>query len=184
MPKNRAQKCTAKHRNLFMRTPSAREQVGENMDVFEAIKGRRSIRRYTKDPVSLDLVEKILDAGRWAPSASDRQPWSFIIIKDKEVKRKVAEASTYGKFLADAPLGIVVVIDPQLSPRSGGVEDGVIATQNMLLAAHALGLGTCWIGSYNSVYEEKVKTILSIPEKQASAIYNFAKLSSRVSNKN
>ncbi len=149
-----------------MRTPPAREQVGENMDVFEAIKCRRSIRSYTKDPVTLDLVKKILDAGRWAPSASNRQPWSFIIIKDKEVKRKVAEASTNGKFLADAPLGIVVVIDPQVSPRSGGVEDGAIATQNMLLAAHALGLGACWIGSYNSVYEEKVKTILSVPKNK------------------
>ncbi len=136
------------------------------MDIFEAIKGRRSIRKYTKDPVPLDLVEKILDAGRWAPSASDRQPWSFIIIKDKELKRKVAEASTSGKFLADAPIGIAVVIDPQLSPRSGGVEDGANATQNMLLAAHALGLGACWIGSYNSVYEEKVKTILSIPKNK------------------
>jgi nitroreductase len=150
---------------LCVRLPLGNRYV-QNMDVFEAIKGRRSIRKYTKDPVSLDLVDKILDAGRWAPSASDRQPWSFIIIKDKEVKRKVAEASTYGKFLADAPIGIVVVIDPQLSPRSGGVEDGAIATQNMLLAAHALGLGACWIGPYNSVYEEKVKTILSIPKNK------------------
>jgi len=149
-----------------MRAPPAREQIGENMEVFEAIKDRRSIRRYTKDPVSEDLVEKILDAGRWAPSASDRQPWSFIVVKNEEVKRKVAEASTYGKFLADAPLGIAVVIDPQASPRSGGVEDGAIATQNMLLAAHALGLGACWIGSYNSVYEERIKTILSIPKNK------------------
>ena len=141
--------------------------AGENLEVFEAIKSRRSIRMYKRDPVPEDSIIKVLDSGRWAPSAGNRQPWSFIVLKDEEVKRKVAEATTYGIFLADAPLGIVVVIDPQeASPRSGGVEDGAIATQNMLLAAHALGLGTCWIGSYNSAYEDKVKEILKIPRNR------------------
>jgi len=134
------------------------------VEVFEAIKSRRSIRKYTKDPVPEDLIVKILDAGRWAPSASNRQPWSFIVLKDEEVRRKVAEATTYGKFLAEAPLGIAVVVDPQASTHP--VEDGAIASQNMLLAAHALGLGACWIGSYNSFYEEKIKTILSIPKNK------------------
>lgn len=134
------------------------------MEVFEAIKGRRSIRKYTKDPIPEDFIVKILDAGRWAPSASNRQPWSFMILKDGEVRRRVAEATTYGKFLADAPLGIAVVVDPQASTHP--VEDGAIASQNMLLAAHALGLGACWIGSYNSFYEEKIKTILSIPKNK------------------
>ena len=139
---------------------------GESLEVFEAIKGRRSIRKYTKKPVPEDLVLKILEAGRWAPSASNMQPWSFIVLKDEEVRRRVAEVTAYGKFLADAPLGIVVIIDPKISHRSGGVEDGAIATQNMLLAAHALGLGTCWIGSYNSTYEERVKEILEIPKNR------------------
>jgi len=134
------------------------------MEVFEAIKSRRSIRKYTKDPVPEDLIVKILDAGRWAPSASNRQPWSFTVLKDEEVRRKIAEATTYGKFLAEAPLGIAVVVDPQASTHP--VEDGAIAAQNMLLAAHALGLGACWIGSYNSFYEEKIKTILSIPKNK------------------
>ena len=134
------------------------------MEVFEAIKSRRSIRKYTKDPVPEDLIVKILDAGRWAPSASNRQPWSFTVLKDEEVRRKIAEATTYGIFLAEAPLGIAVVVDPQASTHP--VEDGAIAAQNMLLAAHALGLGACWIGSYNSFYEEKIKTILSIPKNK------------------
>lgn len=134
------------------------------MEVFEAIKGRRSIRKYTKESIPEDFIVKILDAGRWAPSASNRQPWSFMILKDREVRRRVAEATTYGKFLADAPLGIAVVVDPQASTHP--VEDGAIASQNMLLAAHALGLGACWIGSYNSFYEEKIKTILSIPKNK------------------
>jgi nitroreductase len=139
---------------------------GENLEVFGAIKSRRSIRKYKKDPVPEDFITKILDAGRWAPSASNIQPWNFIVLKNIGIKKKVAEATTYGQFLADAPLGIVVVIDPHVSHRSGGVEDGAIATQNMLLAAYALGLGTCWIGCYNSTYEERIKEILEIPKNR------------------
>jgi nitroreductase len=144
------------------------------LEVFEAIKTRRSVRKYTKKPISEDLVLKILDAGRWAPSADNKQPWSFIVLRDMEVKRRVAEATTYGKFLDNAPLGVAVIIDPQVSSRSGGVEDGANATQNMLLAAHALGLGSCWIGSYNSVYEERVKELLNIPmEKRLLSIISI-----------
>ena len=134
------------------------------MDALELIKTRRSIRRYKKKAVPEDLVEKILEAGRWAPSASNSQPWEFIILRDGKIREEVAKATTYGKFLADAPLGIAVVIDPKASTHP--VEDGAITTQNMLLAAHALGLGTCWIGSYGSVYEGKVKQILRIPKEK------------------
>jgi len=134
----------------------------EELGIFEAIKGRRSVRKYTKESVSEDLIVKILEAGRWAPSAGNSQPWSFIVLRDGEVRRKVADVTTTGKFLANAPVGVSVVIDPRASKHP--VEDGSIATQNMLLAAHALGLGACWIGSYNSVYEERVKEILGIPK--------------------
>jgi len=132
------------------------------MDMLELIRTRRSIRRYKKEAVPEDLVEKILEAGRWAPSASNSQPWEFILLRDRKIKEAVAQAATYGTFLADAPLGIAVVIDPKASTHP--VEDGAIATQNMLLASHALGLGTCWIGAYSSVYEEKVREILRIPK--------------------
>jgi len=134
------------------------------LEVFEAIKGRRSIRKYTKDPVSGDDLVKILEAGRWAPSAGNSQPWNFIVLRDEGVRRRVAEVTTYGKFLANAPVGIAVVVDPAASTHP--VEAGAIATQNMLLAAHASGLGACWIGSYNSVYEERVKEILNIPKNK------------------
>jgi nitroreductase len=132
------------------------------MDVLEAIRTRRSIRNYERRPVPEESVGKILEAGRWAPSASNSQPWNFIVLRDEGVRREVARATTYGKFLADAPLGIAVVTDPAASTHP--VEDGAIATQNMILAAHALGLGTCWIGSYGSTYEERVKEILGIPK--------------------
>ncbi len=134
------------------------------MDVIEAIEARRSIRKYEKRSVPEDILQKILEAGRWAPSASNAQPWNFIVLKDEGIRKEVARVTTYGKFLAEAPLGIAVVIDPRASTHP--VEDGAIATQNMLLAAHALGLGTCWIGSYGSVHEEKVKKILGIPENK------------------
>ena len=132
------------------------------MEVLEAIRTRRSIRKYERRPVPEESVRKILEAGRWAPSASNAQPWNFIVLRDEGVRNEVAQAAPYGKFLAEAPLGIAVVIDPAASTHP--VEDGAIATQNMILAAHALGLGTCWIGSYGSAHEERVKEILGIPK--------------------
>ena len=134
------------------------------MDVLDAIKTRRSIRKYEKRPVPEELLDKILEAGRWAPSANNAQPRNFIVLRDEGIRKEVAGATTYGKFLAEAPLGIAVVVDPQASTHP--VEDGAIATQNMFLAARALGLGACWIGSYGSVYEEEVKKILGIPENK------------------
>lgn len=134
------------------------------MDVLEAIKTRRSIRKYRKEKVPDDHVEKILEAGRWAPSASNTQPWNFIVLKDDKLKKDVAKSTTFGRFLAEAPLGICVVVDPRKSTHP--VEDGAIATQNMLLAAHSLGLGACWIGSYGSTYEDEVKEILKIPREK------------------
>lgn len=134
------------------------------MDVFEAIKTRRSIRKYRKEPISEELLLKVLDAGRWAPSAKNSQPWSFIVLRDKEIRRRVAEAFPPGRFLAEAACGIAVVTDPKISNHP--VEDGAAATQNMLLAAHALGLGACWLGVYGGVYEEKVKEILGIPKEK------------------
>jgi nitroreductase len=134
------------------------------MDLLEAIKNRRSIRKYRKGPIPEVLILEILEAGRWAPSAGNSQPWNFILLKDEQVKKNVADATTNGGFLAEASIGIAVVIDPEASNHP--VEDGAIATQNMLLAAHVLGLGACWIGSYGSVYEEKVKEMLDIPKKK------------------
>lgn len=132
------------------------------MDVLEAIRTRRSIRKYTGDPVPEEMLNQILEAGRWAPSASNSQPWNFIVLRDKKLRKGIAEVTTYGKFLDEAPLGIAVVVDPKVSTHP--IEDGAIATQNMLLAAHALGLGACWIGAYGSVYEDKVKEMLKIPK--------------------
>jgi len=131
------------------------------MDVLEAIRDRRSIRRYHKRDVPDEKLRHVLEAGRWAPSAHNSQPRKFIVVRNEKIRWELASIATYGSFLADAPVAIAVVIDPSLSNHP--VEDGAAATQNMLLAACALGLGSCWIGSYGSSYEERARRILDIP---------------------
>ena len=134
------------------------------MDILEVIKNRRSIRRYKQEPISEDEINKILEAGRWAPSSGNRQPWKFIVVRSKDVIKKLAEALWTGSFISDAPLGIAIVINPSASNRP--VEDGSAATQNMLLEAHSLGLGACWIGCYGAEQEDKGKRVLDIPGEE------------------
>ena len=131
------------------------------MDAVEAMKTRRSIRKYKVEDVPEDVVTTILDCGRWAPSAGNRQPWRFIIVRDSVVRKRLATAFPTGSFVADVPVAIAVVIDPAGSTHP--VEDGAAATQNILLAAHALGLGSCWVGTYNSANEGIGKEILGAP---------------------
>lgn len=133
------------------------------MDILEVIKTRRSIRKYELEPISEDEINSILEAGRWAPSAGNSQPWKFIVIRSKDVRENIAEALPTGRFISDAPLGIAVALNPRASKRP--VEDGAAATQNMLLEAHSLGLGACWIGCYGTEKEVIVKRILDIPEE-------------------
>jgi len=127
------------------------------VDVLEAIRTRRSIRNYKKDPIPQEVLEQVLEAGRWAPSASNMQPWEFITFTDPEVKRQVTKCFMFGWFLDEAPLGILVVVDPSV----GMVEDGTLATYAIMLAAHGLGLGTCWI--HPGFNDDKAKEILGIP---------------------
>jgi len=134
------------------------------MDILGVIKTRRSIRKYKPAPVSEEEISKILEAGRWAPSADNSQPWRFIVLRSQEVRKKLADTLTWGRFLSQAPLGIAVVINPRASNHP--VEDGAAATQNMLLEAHSLGLGACWIGTYGSGNEASAKKVLNVPEDE------------------
>jgi len=141
-----------------------------NLDVFEAIKGRRSIREFTKQDVSKDSVEKIIDAARMAPSAGNIQPWEFVVIRDAQTKRKIAEAALGQMFIATAPVIIVVCAHLRRSAQGYGsrgeklyaIQDTAAATENILLSAHALGLGTCWIGAFE---EDEVKEVLDLPSE-------------------
>jgi len=129
------------------------------MSVDKVIRERRSIRKFLKKDVPKDLVLKILDAARWAPSSKNSQPWEFIIIRKEEIKKKLAKLARYGWFIAEAPVVIAVVTDPQKSYAH--LIDGACAVQNLMLAAWELGLGTCWIGTMD---REKAKEVLGIPE--------------------
>jgi nitroreductase len=132
------------------------------MDVMEAITGRRSVRKYSLDPISEEELRQILEAGRWAPSRGNSQPWTFIVMKDDQVRKDVAAVISTGKFLAEAPVGVAVVVNPESSKHPE--QEGAAATQNMLLAANGLGLGTCWISVHGTDWEEAVQRMLGVPD--------------------
>ena len=132
------------------------------MDVIEAIRSRRSIRRYKPDPVRDDEILSCLEAARWAPSADNFQPWEFLVVRDPETRRKLAEIHTDGRFMKDSPVVLVVLTDPNRSPTYYR-GDAAVATQNLLLAAHSMGLGTCWMGVMDSAFEKPIKKLLGIP---------------------
>jgi nitroreductase len=129
------------------------------MDVYEAIHNRKSIRAYAETPVPKETLERILEAGRVAPSAANRQPWHFIVVTDSE-KRKVISKGPFAKFVTESPVVIVGCGDTRASPKWYMV-DVSIALENIVLAATCEGLGTCWIGGF---VEEEVKRLLEIPE--------------------
>jgi nitroreductase len=131
------------------------------MDVFETIRARRSIRKFRPKPIPDEKLKMILEAGRLAPSAGNRQPWRFIVVKDPNRKKALAKAADNQTFIADASVVVVALGDPKVSPRWFS-RDPMIAVEHMVLAATALGYGTCWIGAFN---EEEVKRILEIPER-------------------
>jgi len=138
------------------------------LDVFEAIKSRRSVRAFTNEPISDAEVEKLIDAARWAPSAGNIQPWEFGVVRDPEIKRGLSEAALNQAFIEEAPVVIVVCANVWRSGQGYGsrgvnlycLQDTGAATQNMLLAAQAMGLATCWVGAFQ---EEEARKVLSIP---------------------
>jgi nitroreductase len=129
------------------------------MDTYEAIQERKSIRAYQDKPVPRELIEKILETGRLAPSAVNYEPWHFISVTNTE-KRKTLSKGLYAKFIAQAPLAIVVCGDKKASPDWYAV-DASLAVENMVLAAVNEGLGTCIVGSFT---EKDVKELLKIPD--------------------
>jgi nitroreductase len=136
------------------------------MEFYEVIRTRRSVRSFKPDPIPEDVLERILDAARIAPSGSNRQPWLFIIVKDSEVKRKLAEYCSNQMFIAEAPI-VIVVCGFNIHYNRGGymgdmsmLVDCSIATTHLILAARAEGVGSCWIGAFDM----RIKKLLGIPE--------------------
>ncbi|MFW9878838.1 MAG: nitroreductase family protein [Candidatus Thorarchaeota archaeon] len=119
---------------------------------------RRSIRAFQEKIIPENEIEMILEAGRWAPSASNRQPWEFVVIKNRDILKKIARITGYGWFIAEASFAIAIVGKPRTSGK-WYVIDTSLVSMNMMLMAWSLGIGTCWIGSMN---KEKAKQILGL----------------------
>jgi nitroreductase len=136
------------------------------MNVVEAIRTRRSVRSYLDKVVEEEKLNAVLEAGRLAPSASNRQEWRFVVVRDGEVRRKLGEAANEQSFVGEAPVVIAACAVTDGHVMSCGQLcypiDVAIALDHISLAAVEQGLGTCWIGAFNEV---KVKEILGIPEK-------------------
>lgn len=136
------------------------------MEVFEAIKARRSIRAYEAREVEEEKLRRVLEAGRLAPSANNRQDWRFIVVRDPEKRKKLVEAAGGQAFVGTAPVVLVVCgTEPEKVMYCGQpayTVDATIALSFMILEACELGLGTCWLGHFD---EQRVKEILGIPEK-------------------
>lgn len=136
------------------------------MDLLEGLYTRRSIRKYTDKKVGDKELEKIIEAGMHAPSAVNKQPWHFIIFRDKATMEVIKEVHPSSGMLLNASAGILICFDTELEHDKGyGPVDCSAATQNMLLAAHGHGLGACWIGIYPR--EQRVKTLhklFNLPE--------------------
>jgi nitroreductase len=137
------------------------------MDALKAIYTRRSIRKYMDDPVDDGLVHEVICAAMMAPSAGNSQPWQFVIVRDRQKLEAIGTGHLYASLAGKAPVAILVCGEPEKEKHEGfWIQDCAAATQNMLLAAHSLGLGAVWLGIYPR--EERVKSMRSlfgIPDK-------------------
>jgi nitroreductase len=137
------------------------------MEAMEAILSRRSIRKYTSEAISKDVLEKLLKAGMSAPSAGNEQPWHFVVVEDHKILDEVPKFHEYSGMLRGAPLAIVVCCDSLLSKYEHPywVQDCAAATENILIASNALGLGSVWLGVYPIVKRvEGMRKLLGLPE--------------------
>jgi nitroreductase len=136
------------------------------MKVFEAIRTRKSVRSFLDKPVEDEKLLAVLEAGRIAPSAGNRQEWRFIVVRDNKLRARLGEAANGQSFVGEAPVVIVACAESDGHVMSCGQPsypiDVAIALDHISLAAVELGLGTCWIGAFN---EKKVKEILGVPDE-------------------
>jgi nitroreductase len=132
---------------------------GLTMDAIEALKGRRSIRAYQDKAVPKEVIEQIVDTARLAPTANNLQPWEFIVVTEPATRRQIAGLAAYGPFIAQAGACIAVFS----KEVKHDVEDCSAATENILVAAHALGLGTCWVAGCDKEYAGPIAELLGVP---------------------
>lgn len=138
------------------------------MELFESIKGRRSVRAFQSTPIPEALLLQVLEAAQYAPSAGNCQARDFIVITDFHIKKKLCEAALGQTFIQQAPIIVVICANEQRSAKRYGKRgkalycllDAAASVQNLLLAVHALGLGACWVGAF---HDEAVAHILDLP---------------------
>ncbi len=126
-----------------------KKNIGEDAagDLLHIISGRRSIRKYKNASVQDVMVKKILEAGRWAPSGLNNQPWRFLVVKDSRIKEKLSSFTKYANIIKNAPVVIVILMDTADSyNRQKDLMAMGACIENMLLETHSLGLGACWLG--------------------------------------
>lgn len=133
------------------------------MDFFEVVTTRRSVRSYNGKPVPDDAVDKVLRAGMYAPSAHNRQPWRFVVVRERQALNAIMQAHPYSKALAEAPMCIVVCYDEAAGSKVPGV-DCAAATENMLLCARSLGLASLWLSAYGFPHQDTVGSVIGLPE--------------------
>ena len=129
------------------------------MEVFDCIRNRRTVREFKPDPVPEEVLLKILQAGRWAPSSSNSQPWHFVVVQEPDTLQRLGEIATQGAFIANAPVVIAIVMENAPRPQL----DAGRAIQQMELVAWSEGLGTCFVGVRQEEQQRTVKDLLGIP---------------------
>lgn len=130
------------------------------MDAIEIMKIRRSIREYADKPISKYIIERIIDAGRFAPTARNVQPWEFVMITKPDTLKKLGEIAINGNFIAKAKACIAIFCQD----TKYYLEDGCAATENILLAATNLGIASCWVAGDKKPYCSQVAKLLNVPE--------------------
>lgn len=131
------------------------------MDALEAMQKRASVREYLKKPIPFDALSRIVDAGRMAPTARGVEPWEFIVVTNDKIKSELAQIADTGRFIADSAACIAVFC----KDTKYYLEDGCAATENMLIAATALGIGTCWVAGDKKPYCPQIGQVLGAPSE-------------------
>lgn len=145
-------------------------------DVFDCMRECHSVREFTKNEIPEATLTRILEAGSWAPSAGNLQPWYFYVVKNQQVKDKLAEACFEQDQVKDSTVCIVILADPARSNESYGergaqlycIQDTAIAAENMILAAYGLGIASCWVGGFDEIEVQKI--VEAAPRLRAVAI--------------
>lgn len=130
--------------------------------VIKVLKERRSIRRYLPKPIPKDILEDIIDCGRLAPSARNKQPWLFVVVTEKDTLKEISQLATYGKFIAEAGACVAVFGERDSEYK---VQDGCIASENIIIAAKAYDIDSCWVAGFQKPYSEDVRKLLKVPEE-------------------